>query len=252
MRRAIHIENLSKRFTLQREQNLKTFVMNALRNRITREQFWALQNVSLDVQKGETFGIVGANGSGKSTLLKLVAGILTPTEGSIDIDGVVAPIINLGVGFNPDLTGKENLYLNASLYGLGRDDIDRIYDDIVAFSELGEFIEEPIKTYSSGMKMRLGFSIAVHIDPDVLLIDEVLAVGDEKFQEKCMEKINQLQRDGKTILFVSHSAAQVRELCSRVCLLENGEVVDVGPSDTVLAKYAGILETDADAQVREL
>jgi ABC-2 type transport system ATP-binding protein len=242
----VHVENVSKKFIMRSERNLKTFVLNALRGGLERETFQALENISLSVERGETFGVVGSNGSGKSTLLKIIAGIYPPTTGNIEVNGVVAPLISLGVGFNPELSGRENIFLNSSLYGLSRTEIEAIYPDVVEFSELEEFVEEPIKTYSDGMRMRLAFSIAVHIDPEILLVDEVLAVGDEAFQAKCLKRIEEFQNQGKTILFVSHNAEQVREICSRACLIEDGCIQAIGSADEVLNRYQSATGTIGD------
>jgi ABC-2 type transport system ATP-binding protein len=244
---AIRVEHVSKEFVMRTEQNLKTFVLNGLRGSLEKNTYKALESINLSVERGETFGIIGSNGSGKSTLLKLVAGIFPPTEGNIKVNGVVAPLISLGVGFNPELTGRENVFLNSSLYGLTRREIKDIYPDIVEFSELDEFIEEPINNYSDGMRMRLAFSIVAHIDPDILLIDEVLAVGDEAFQEKCLNRIEKFRDEGKTILFVSHNAEQVREICSRACLIEDGRIQTIGSVDVVIDHYqmtAATIESD--------
>jgi ABC-2 type transport system ATP-binding protein len=245
---AIRVEHVSKEFVMRTEQNLKTFVLNGLRGSLEKNTYKALESINLSVERGETFGIIGSNGSGKSTLLKLVAGIFPPTEGNIKVNGVVAPLISLGVGFNPELTGRENVFLNSSLYGLTRREIKDIYPDIVEFSELDEFIEEPINNYSDGMRMRLAFSIVAHIDPDILLIDEVLAVGDEAFQEKCLNRIEEFRDEGKTILFVSHNAEQVREICSRACLIEDGRIQTIGSVDEVIDHYQ---MTDATAENEE-
>src|SRR5271168_1328970 len=177
--------------------------------------FWALRDVSVDVNQGETFGILGRNGCGKSTLLKCVAGILKPTSGEIRVRGSLAAMLELGAGFQPDLSGRDNIFLNGSLLGLSRSDIEKRFDDIVAFAELEQFIDNQVKFYSSGMYIRLGFAVAVNVDPDLLIIDEVLAVGDERFQRKCMERIKLFQKEGRTIIFVSHSPDQVRSICDR-------------------------------------
>lgn len=188
------------------------------------EQFWALKDVDLVVRRGETVGLVGPNGSGKSTLLKVLAGILRPTSGEVEVLGRVASLLELGAGFDGELTGRENVFLNASLMGLSRAETEQIMPDVIEFSELGEFIDGPVKHYSSGMYVRLGFAVAVHVDPDVLIIDEVLAVGDEKFQIKCLDKIEEFQNEGRTILFVSHSSDLVERMCSRVVVLSAGQV----------------------------
>ena len=184
--------------------------------------------------QGQTVGILGHNGSGKSTLLKCVAGILTPTPGQVRVRGRLASLLELGAGFHPELSGRENVYINAAFYGMGRRQIDRVFDDIVAFSELAQFIDEPVKHYSSGMYVRLGFAVAVNLDPDVLLVDEVLAVGDELFQAKCLSRIKQFQADGRTIVFVTHDAATVRQVCDRAIVINHAELVlDGAPGDAI-------------------
>jgi len=213
---------------------LKERVLHA--GHVPFQDFWALDEVEFDVKTGETFGIMGRNGSGKSTLLKCIAGILQPTSGQIVVRGQVAAMLELGAGFQPELSGRDNIFLNASLLGLSRREIERRFDDIVAFAELEDFIDNQVRFYSSGMYVRLGFAVAVNVEPDVLLIDEVLAVGDERFQEKCFDRVHEFQREGRTIVVVSHSAALVRQICDRVVVLENGKVVTVGsPGEAIRA-----------------
>lgn len=241
MAAAIEVRHVWKRFTIRhnRADSLKERFVGLFnrRYRERREIFWALREINLTVEPGEALGLIGPNGSGKSTLLRLIARTLYPTQGEIIVRGRVAPMIEIGVGFHQELTGHENIYLNASLYGLTRREVDRLYRDIVEFSELGEFIDVPVKNYSTGMYARLGFSIAVHLDPDILLIDEVLAVGDERFQKKCMERMMEFRRRGKTILFVSHNATAVKQLCDRAYLLAQGMVVALGGVASVLEAY---------------
>jgi ABC-2 type transport system ATP-binding protein len=208
---------------------------------VPHNDFWALNEVDFQVETGETFGIVGRNGSGKSTLLKCIAGILQPTSGQIVVRGHVAAMLELGAGFQPELSGRDNIYLNASLLGLSRREITRRFDDIVAFAELEDFIDNQVRFYSSGMYVRLGFAVAVNVEPDVLLIDEVLAVGDERFQQKCMERIHQFQTEGRTIVLVSHSAEVVRQICNRVAVLENGKVVTVAPPGEAIRAFRDCL-----------
>jgi ABC-2 type transport system ATP-binding protein len=222
---AISVDDVSKRFNIRRDKSLKERLVNFRRSRRHAEEFWALRNVSFDVVEGSTVGLIGANGSGKSTMLKLVGGILSPTSGTVTRRGRIAALLELGAGFHGDLTGRENVYLNASILGLSRASTDRYFHDIVEFSGIGEFIDTQVKFYSSGMYVRLAFAVAVHVDPEILLIDEVLAVGDEPFQRKCMERIKAFQRDGRTILFVTHGLDQVRALCDRVIMLDHGRVV---------------------------
>jgi lipopolysaccharide transport system ATP-binding protein len=202
------------------------------------ESFAALCEVSFTIEHGESVAVIGPNGAGKTTLLGLVAGVIWPDEGAVQVEGTVSPLLELGAGFHPDLTGRENLRLNASLLGMTRREADLLHDRIIEFSELGEFIREPLRTYSSGMIMRLGFSIAVSRNPDLLLVDEILAVGDLKFQDKCLERIRELKRHGTTILFVSHSRAAVETLCERALWLDHGRLVRDGPAGEVLDAYA--------------
>jgi lipopolysaccharide transport system ATP-binding protein len=224
------------------------------RRRYYRE-FVALDDVSFEVGRGETVGIVGRNGSGKSTLLQIVAGTLTPTRGTVETQGRVAALLELGAGFNPEFSGRENVYLNASVLGLARAEIDRRFDEIVAFAEIAPFIDQPVKTYSSGMYVRLAFAVAISVEPEVLIVDEALAVGDEAFQRKCFARIRQIQERGGTILFVSHAANAVRELCERAILMERGAAVLIDTPKTVLAYYHRLLYdkgTDHDQLVAEI
>lgn len=226
---AIQVAGVSKRFRLYHEkyQSLKERVIHF--SRTPSEDFWALCDIDLEVQQGETFGLVGHNGSGKSTLLKLIAGILKPTTGHIRTVGRLAALLELGAGFHPDLTGRENVFLNGSIYGIGKREIEAKFDDIVAFAELEQFIDNQVKHYSAGMYVRLGFAVAVHLDPEVLLIDEVLAVGDEAFQAKCLGRVRQFQAEGRTILLVTHNADIVPQVCDRAAVLDHGDMVMVGP-----------------------
>lgn len=238
---AVVFDRVCKRFTLQhqRERSFQELAVNMVRRfrRREREEFWALRDVSFRVERGETLGIIGENGSGKSTTLKLISRIIEPTLGTIEVNGRVSALLELGAGFHHDLTGRENIFLNASILGFQRREIQERLGEIVAFSELERFIDIPVKHYSSGMLMRLGFAIAIHVDPDILLTDEVLAVGDEAFQRKCLEKIGQLQQAGKTILFVSHSMDAIRSLCTRVLWLHEGQVQAIGDPEQVVDAY---------------
>ncbi len=249
MTTAIQICDVWKRFIMRhnRSNALKMRFLGLFfeRHRERREAFWALKGINLAIEEGEAVGLVGPNGSGKSTLLYLIARTLYPTRGEIIVRGRVAPMIQVGLGFNPELTGRENVYLSASLYGLTRRDIDEMFDDIVEFSELHEFIHVPVKNYSTGMNARLGFSVAVHLDPDILLLDEVLAVGDQQFQKKCVKRMMEFRRRGKTIVFVSHDAGAVRTLCDRACLLFQGDVIEVGNVDRVLEAYGTRIGVEA-------
>ena len=230
-------------------------------NRLTRHKdFWALRDVTFEVKRGETFCIVGENGSGKSTLLQIVAGILRPTSGTAAINGRVSALLELGAGFNPEFSGRDNVYLNGSILGLSTRQIDERYADIAAFAEIGEFIHQPVKTYSSGMVVRLAFAVAINVDPEVLLVDEALAVGDIYFRQRCMRKVHELRSRGVTILFVSHAVSDVKAIGDRVLWLDHGRVVDVGEPERVISKYlAAMTEKDsvylhhkADAQEKRL
>lgn len=228
----------------------------SLKERLVRRQeeagdvFWALRDVDLQVLRGETVGLTGPNGSGKSTLLKVLSGILRPNEGTVQVNGRVASLLELGAGFDGELTGRENIYLNSALLGVPRTETDALFDQIVEFSELGSFIEYPVKHYSSGMYVRLGFAVAVHVDPDILIVDEVLAVGDAAFQRKCLNRIEEFQRQGKTILFVSHAAGQIEQLCTRAVLLDHGRVLYDGPPRKTIRRLNQLLGVDRE-DVRE-
>ena len=221
----IRVEDVSKRFVIRKDKSLKERIVNFGRSNRHKDDFWALRDVAFNIESGSTVGLVGANGSGKSTLLKVIGGIISPTDGAVLRRGRLAALLELGAGFHPDLTGRENVYLNASILGLDRTTIDGYFDSIVDFSEIQDFIDTQVKFYSSGMYVRLAFAIAVHVDPDILLVDEVLAVGDEPFQAKCMNKIREFQEDGRTIVFVSHAADQIESLCDRVIVLQHGRAV---------------------------
>jgi len=237
----IRVENVSKRFILQhdRPRSFQEVFLSWFHRRSgsRREVYWALRGVSFAVDAGEAVGVVGPNGAGKSTLLRLVGRILQPTSGKIAVHGRVSALLELGAGFHPDLTGRENVFLNSSVLGLSRKETVRRFDEIVEFAEIGPFLDIPVKHYSSGMAMRLGFAIATMVDPDVLLVDEVLAVGDASFQRKCLERINYLRERGVTILFVSHDPGLVRSICSRAIWLENGLVIADGSAEAVVARY---------------
>lgn len=236
---AIRVDSLWKNFRLYHERNryLKAAMLRGRRARY--EEFWALQDVSLTVAKGATVGVIGSNGSGKTTLLKCLTGIYTPERGSVHIEGNVAALLELGAGFHAELSGTENIYLNGSILGMSKKEIDNKFDSIVEFAGLEQFIDTPVKNFSSGMVVRLGFSIATHVEPEVLLIDEILAVGDQAFQRKSTEKIEQFRRDGRTILVVSHSLGLVQQLCDTVVWLEKGHVKMTGPASDVISEYTG-------------
>ncbi len=226
---AVDVRDVSKRFRLAHGQynSVKERIIHGGKRQAT-EDFWALREVSLTVRSGETVGILGRNGSGKSTLLKCICGVLQPTSGEVAVRGKLAGLLELGAGFQQDLTGRENIYLNGSLLGMSKRDVDKVFDAIVDFSELEEFIDGPVKFYSSGMYVRLGFAVAVNMDPDILVVDEVLAVGDERFQRKCLNRVNQFQREGRTILLVTHSADTVRSICDRGVVLSHGRLIAEG------------------------
>ena len=241
MNTAVDVVDVSKRFRLyhEKKQSLKERVLRAGHN--PYDDFWALHGVSFDVVEGETVGILGRNGSGKSTLLKCISGILQPTDGKVMVRGQLAALLELGAGFQPELSGRDNIYLNASLLGLSTKEVDRRFDDIVGFAELEQFIDNQVKYYSSGMYVRLGFAVAVNVDPDVLVVDEVLAVGDENFQRKCLSRIKEFQDDGRTILFVTHSAEMVRQICDRAVVLDHGTVLTVDNAAEAIHAYHELL-----------
>jgi len=241
MNTAIRFDRVSKCFILRRERprSFQELALNLLHGRGNgrREDFWALRDVDFTVEKGEMVGLIGPNGAGKSTVLKLISRIIEPTSGQIAVNGRLSALLELGAGFHPDLTGRENIYLNGSILGLSRTQIRRRLDDIIAFAELERFIDVPVKHYSSGMYVRLGFSVAVHTDPEILLVDEVLAVGDATFQRKCLERIDQMQQEGITILLVSHDLDAVRSVCHRAIWLEKGRVLADGLAEAVVQQY---------------
>ncbi|MCU1493113.1 MAG: transporter ATP-binding protein [Acidimicrobiaceae bacterium] len=234
---AIDIQGVSKRFRLyhQKYTSLKERVVHG--GHVPFEEFWALDDVSAEITAGQTVGILGRNGSGKSTLLKCIAGILQPTSGQVVVRGHLAAMLELGAGFQPELSGRDNIYLNGSLLGLSTKEIDRRFDEIVAFAELEKFIDNQVKYYSSGMYVRLGFSVAVSVEPDVLLVDEVLAVGDERFQQKCMDRIQQFQKDGRTIVVVSHSPDLMRDICDTVLVIDRGQKVLMAPAGEAIRVF---------------
>jgi ABC-2 type transport system ATP-binding protein len=244
---AVDVRGVSKRFRLAHGQynTVKERLIHGGRRKST-EDFWALTDVSLTVKEGETVGILGRNGSGKSTLLKCICGVLQPTSGEVAVRGKMAGLLELGAGFQQDLTGRENIYLNGSLLGMTKKEVDRVFDAIVDFSELEEFIDGPVKFYSSGMYVRLGFAVAVNVDPDILVIDEVLAVGDERFQRKCIDRVNQFQDEGRTILLVTHSADTVRSICDRGVVLSHGHLMaDVEPGEATRIFREGLMAEGA-------
>ena len=234
---AISVKNVTKEFTVYEDKSyfLKEKIGHLGRNK--KRKHVVLHDINLDIKKGQSVALIGVNGCGKSTLLKLLNQIIYPEKGKIEINGKVSSMIELGAGFNTDFTGRENIYFNASMYGLGKKDVDPIIDDIIEFSELGEFIETPVRTYSSGMYMRLAFSIAVNVQAEILLIDEILAVGDAHFQQKCLDKMKELKAQGKTMVFVSHSIPQVKSFCDRAVWIKEGHMVMDGTVDEVTDAY---------------
>ncbi len=235
----IEVNNVSMMFNKSKERidNVKEYFIRFIKRQIMIEEFWALKNVSFDVKKGEFLGIIGLNGSGKSTLLKLISGVMKPTNGNINVKGTIAPLIELGAGFDMNLSARENVFLNGAVLGFSRKEMQKKFEWIIDFAELWDFVDSPIKNYSSGMIARLGFSIATASNPDILIVDEILGVGDFKFQQKCHRRMNEIIESGTTVLFVSHSINQIKELCSRVVWLNNGELIDIGDTQRICEKY---------------
>lgn len=245
---AIKIEGVSKDFRLLHEKadSVKSLFVRPFKKKGGTDVHHALKNINLEIKKGEFFGIVGRNGSGKSTLLKIIAGIYQPTKGRVTVNGRLVPFIELGVGFNPELTGRENVYLNGALFGFSTKQVDKMYRDIVEFAELEKFMDQKLKNYSSGMQVRLAFSMAIRSEADILLIDEVLAVGDADFQRKCYNYFKSLKKNEKAVVFVSHDMNAVREFCDRAALIENSEVVEIGSSSRVSTSYTRMFMTESD------
>lgn len=237
----IEVSNVTMRFRMNSDKmlSLKEFVTTALRGKLRYQEFTALQNVSFTVEKGENLGLIGRNGAGKSTMLKIISGILKPTEGRVQCYGNVVPMLELGSGFDLNLTGRENIFLNGSILGYSEEFLNKKYNEIVDFSELGQFIEVPVRNYSSGMLARLGFSVATAVNPEILIVDEILSVGDAQFREKSKRRMLELMGGGTTVLFVSHSIEQIREMCKRVVWLEHGQMKMMGAADEVCNAYAG-------------
>ena len=240
----VRASDVSKKFRLYKERNhsLKATVMRG--KRAVSEDFWALRDVSFEVAEGETFGLIGENGSGKSTMLKCLTKILRPEVGTVSVTGKVSALLELGAGFHPELSGRENVFLNGAILGLSQKELRRRFDEIVEFAGIQRFIDEPVRNYSSGMYVRLGFSVAINVDPDVLLVDEVLAVGDENFQRKCNEKFAQLKHSGKTIIMVSHALGSVQSMCDRVAWFDSGRLREIGRPNDVIAKYSSAVQVD--------
>lgn len=239
---AISVSNVSKAYQIYDRpyDRLKQMIFGARRK--YHEEFWALRDVNFDVRKGETVGIVGRNGSGKSTLLQIICGTVTPTLGEVKKRGRVSALLELGSGFNPEFTGRENVYLNGTILGMGKEDIDERFDKIAAFADIGEFLDSPVKHYSSGMFARLAFSVAIHVDPDILIVDEILAVGDAAFQRRCLAKFYEIRQSGCSILFVSHDQYQVKSVCQRALYLEHGQQKVFGPAGRVIDQY--VIDTE--------
>ena len=236
----VKAEHVSMKFNLSSEKfdSFKEYVIKSIKRQVSYDEFWALKDVSFEVKKGESLGLIGLNGSGKSTMLKTIAGVLKPTEGKVTVNGNIAPLIELGAGFDMDLTARENVFLNGALLGYRRSQMEEHYEDIVAFSELAEFMDVPVKNFSSGMVSRLAFAIATIGTPDILIVDEVLSVGDFHFQEKCAERIQRMRDHGTTILFVSHSLEQVKSICNRIAWLEKGHLKMFGDAEKICSIYA--------------
>jgi ABC-2 type transport system ATP-binding protein len=250
---AVTVDSVSKRFRLYHEKytSLKERAIHF--GRVPYEEFWALRDIDLDIVEGETVGLLGHNGSGKSTLLKCIAGILQPTHGEITVTGRLAALLELGAGFHPELTGRENVFLNAALLGMPKREIARRFDEIVDFAELGQFIDNQVKHYSSGMYVRLGFAVAVNMDPEILLVDEVLAVGDEAFQRKCLDRVRRFQKEGRTIVFVTHAADLVRQICDRAAVLDHGRMVALGtPGEAVRSFREHLMQRERYDEAEQL
>lgn len=241
MEKAIVVDNVSMRFNLatERVDNLKEYIVRKLKFKsVSFDEFWALQNISFTVNKGESCALIGVNGSGKSTMLKIISGILKPTKGKVTVHGSIAPLIELGAGFDFDLTGRENIFLNGAILGHSKQLMKEKYDEIVEFSELKEFMDVPVKNYSSGMIARLGFSIATMVKPEILIVDEILAVGDQAFQAKCHQRMAEMIDGGTTVVLVSHSAADVRRICQKTVWIDRSRLRFVGDTETALELYA--------------
>ena len=255
---AISVQGVGKTFPMGRRgpQGAREAMENAIRAPLRgapagpnpySEGFWALQDVSFEIEAGEMVGLVGRNGAGKSVLLKMIARVTRPTHGRIEIRGQVAPLLEVGTGFHPDLTGRENIYLNGVILGMRRREVHRRVDEIVAFADIGAFLDSPIRRYSSGMRMRLAFAVAAHLDRDIFLLDEVLAVGDKEFQAKCLVRLRSLAQEGRTVVFVSHGEGQVEQLCTRAILLDHGQLLAAGPPAEVYRRYDSLRNQSADS-----
>ena len=240
MEKAVIVENVSMRFNLASEQvdNFKEYLIRKLKfQSVSFDEFWALKNISFTINKGESVALIGSNGSGKSTMLKIISGILTPTKGNVQVHGSIAPLIELGAGFDNDLTGKENIFLNGAILGHSKKTMLEKYDEIVDFSELKDFVDVPVKNYSSGMIARLGFSIATIVKPEILIVDEILAVGDQAFQNKCHKRMEEMMNGGTTVVLVSHSAADIKRICNKAVWIDKGNMRYAGNVDEALNNY---------------
>ena len=235
----IILDNVAVKYRVPTERigTFKEFAIRTLQRRVSYQSFWALNEVNLEITRGEVFGLVGNNGAGKSTMLKVISRVLRPTKGRVRAFGKIAPLLELGAGFHPELTGRENVYLNGALLGYSKEEMDRVFDEIVNFSELGSFIEAPIRSYSSGMAARLGFSVATAHLPEILILDEILSVGDESFQHKCNSRMKSFRENGATVIMVSHGLSMVEEMCSRVAWLDRGVIQKIGDPHEVIAAY---------------
>jgi len=238
---AISIKQVSKLFHRQKQRTFKELIPALVGGEKAVETFWALQNIDLEIKKGETIGIIGPNGSGKSTLLKLIAGVSKPTSGTITVNGRIAPLIELGAGFHPELTGRENVFLNGVILGMSRKEIKAKFKEIIDFAELWDFIDQPVKHYSSGMYLRLAFAVAIHTNPEILLVDEILAVGDASFQRKCYQKIEELKKNYVTIVMVTHTLRSVEKYCDRAILLSHSQILAIGDTNKILEEYQRII-----------
>ena len=235
----IQVRDVSMHFNLREEKvdSIKEYIVKLVKGKLLYNDFTALSHISFDVEKGDIMGFIGFNGAGKSTMLKILAGVLTPTTGSVKVKGTIAPLIEVGAGFDPELTARENIYLNGAILGYSKAFIDEKFDSIVEFAELRDFVNVPVKNFSSGMYARLGFSIATAVQPDILIVDEVLSVGDFRFQEKCEERIKKMINDGVTILLVSHDINMIKRLCNRVLWFDSGKMKDIGNTVSICAEY---------------
>ena len=247
---AMKVDHVSMRFNLSSEKvdNIKEYVIKMIKKELMFQEFWALRDISFEVKKGDRVGIMGLNGAGKSTLLKIVSGVLKATEGTVTTNGKIAPLLELGAGFDKQYTGAENIFLYGAMLGYSKEFLEEKYDEIVEFSELGDFINVPVKNYSSGMRSRLGFSVATIVEPDILILDEVLSVGDAKFRKKCEKRVQDMFDQGVTVLFVSHSAPQVLRMCNKGILLEHGQLIAQGTAEDVVSFYEAKMSENENAK----